>query len=149
MDIISEDVFVQKFGEYCKADKDIKLIHIEEDKKSTHMDCELIYHDEYIRLEAKLFNDTRSRSQKSLLIFGGILKGRNLIKAIRTNKQPVFYGILIRYSQIKEAKRLFKAISDDDWNKFGVVFDTKYVFVYDDISDSLEVFDWKNFNLKS
>lgn len=141
---MTELQFVSKFQEYCDKHKDINFIHIEKDSCSNHMDCEIEYKNEYIRLEAKVLNDTRNNSQKLLKTYGGLLKGRNLEQAKDSNYTTV-YGVLVRKSQENIAMRIFKAIDVIDWNLFGKSFDVRYIFIFDDRNNKLYIEKWNDF----
>ena len=136
--------FVLKFKKYCKMYDGIRVVHIEENPNSIHMDCELEFKDQYVRLEAKMFNDVRSKSQNAIKIYGGILKGRKLNPA-KNSGLPSVYGILIRKSEISEAIKRFKTVACQDWDMFGVCFDVKYVFIFDEKKSSLKIVEWNNF----
>lgn len=143
-DQLKEINFVKLFAQFCEKKSHFNSIHIETNSRSKHMDCELEYKEKYIRLEAKVFNDSRNKSQTALKIFGGIMKGRSLETAI-DSKFPTSYGILIRKSEESEALKRFKAITTEDWNQFGKCFDAKYIFVFDEKKKILRISKWQNY----
>lgn len=143
---MNEKEFVLKFKEVCNKNEVIKVVHTEENSQSKHMDCELVYDKQYVRLEAKFLSDTRNNSQKVLKIFGGLMKGRRL-PAAKSTKYPICYGILLSEDQLETALRIFKFISFNDWNLFGESFEVKYIFIFDYIRGKVDIKTWRDFNV--
>lgn len=140
VNIQHEDILVKRFSTlsetYC-----ISIIHIEPDKKSKHMDCEFILNNnEYIRVEAKTFKDSRNCSQNFIKIFGGILKGRNLPLACSNNNYPVSYGIMVDSEDFKKFKKYKETINNKDWLNFSNTYDAKYILVVS--KKKISIYDW-------
>lgn len=113
------------------------------------MDIEYIFHKtkkrkEYVRLELKLFPDTRRNSQNFLTALGAILKGRNLPTAART-ALPVVYGLLILEKHEHIVKKLAHNISRDDWKNLQTVFGCTYVVIFNNKTKTISHYDWNKF----
>ncbi len=134
------NLFVKQSENYS-----IKVLHIETSPQSKHMDCEFIFNGEYVRAEAKVFNDSRNSSQNFIKIFGGILKGRSLPIYDTTNKLPIVYAVLIDDKQYEMfTNRTSKNIDKDDWLIFGNEFEVKYIFTVNEKTGVISYAKWKD-----
>ncbi|MFI2131875.1 hypothetical protein ACH434_17690 [Lysinibacillus fusiformis] len=132
------NLFVKQSENYS-----IKVLHIETSPHSKHMDCEFIYEGQYVRAEAKVFNDTRNSSQNFIKIFGGILKGRSLPIYDTTNKLPVVYAVLIDDKQYEMfTNRTSTSITPKDWLDFGNTYDAKYIFTVNEKTGDIQYANW-------
>lgn len=139
-----EKDLVNAFVNYSK-NFSINVLHIETNPHSKHMDCEFIFNHEYIRAEAKTFNDKRNSSQNFLKIFGGILKGRKLPLFDLNNILPVVYAALINEEQFDLfVKQKRNNINAQDWLDFGESFGVKYIFIVDDSNKNIRHINWNS-----
>lgn len=104
----NEYEFTKHFESLCKQKNynvTYNFIHRESCSKPRvqHMDVELVYGSiEYLRLEAKIYSGSRSRSTTALGVFGSIIKGRNLPLKNSSLYFPLSYGVLIPDEDTKE-----------------------------------------------
>jgi len=134
---------VNSFEKYCNQNNDFTFIHKETGKQANHMDVECTYNNEYIRLEAKA--KTSNFYQAVLLIFGDILKGRELSLANNNYNYKVSYGILIPEANEIDFKKQWENISKKDWKSFGEKYNVCYVIVCDVNKSDVNIYDWKNY----
>lgn len=140
---MSEQELVESFLTNSTNYDDFNVLHIERNSKSKHMDCEFTFNGEYIREEAKVFNDSRNNSQKFLSIFGGILKGRNLPLFDTNNTFPIVYAVLINEAQYEKfSDQKSKDIANDDWLEFGKDYEVKYIFTLDRSTGVISYIEW-------
>lgn len=141
---ITEKELIEKFKEIADSGNTIDVKYIGTGNQSKHMDCELLYKNKYVKVEAKQFNDTRNASQKFLVIFGGILKGRSLpIVSQDLEDFPEVYGVMIESKYLERIREYIEEIDEKDWSEFGRIFEVEYFFVVDVDQEKIEVRDWE------
>lgn len=141
-----EEVLLHEFKKYYKGKNPKKFIKIGTKNQSKIADCELEYDDEYVKLEAKVFDDTRSNSNNIHKMFTQVLTDRNKNCFNNIKNLDVKYGFLFKSSNIEYVKdKLKKEFVKNDLIVFEEQFELKYVFIYDCKNKSYKVEEWKNF----
>lgn len=152
-----ESDLLESFYEKFKGSKYLN-IYTFECKKSPNMDLEftanIMNKDYYVRCEAKVaskrftkaYGDRHNVNHK---IFGEIIKGRSLDTAspvLKDSGIEIVYAIFIpkRDFEFFKKKYTFKPSMHQDWVSFGLTFNCKFVNVYDEDEEKLEIYNWEN-----
>lgn len=143
---MDEEYLVKEFEECYQNEEKGKIIEIGTGNQSKMADCELEYNKEYVKLEAKVFKDTRSNSNNIHKMFTQILTNRKKVAFKNINNLNVSYGFLFDKRYIEYVKnKLKKEFIESDLLVFEECFELKYVFIYDSEKKSFEVEEWKDF----
>ena len=110
--------------------------------QSKQADLEVYYEQKKYIVEAKVFNDTRNKSNNFLIIFGKVLNNRNL-KEDKSNMEK--YGLLFAKNDIVYIKKKLEALNERDLIDFGLLFELEKVFIYDGEADGIEIQNWQEF----
>ncbi|MBS6025746.1 MAG: hypothetical protein KIB00_16850 [Paeniclostridium sordellii] len=141
-----EEQLLTGFKRCYKSKNPKQNIKIGTGNQSKIADCELEYNNKYVKLEAKVFNDTRSNSNNIHKMFTQILTNRNKSCHNNQNNLDVEYGFLFDISNVTYVKgKLKKEFINDDLITFGKSFNLEYVFIYDSKKNSFQIESWTEF----
>ena len=128
--------FVSKFVACCtKSNANITIAKQPKGRnQSTYADCEILYNNEIVKIEAKLLKDTRSNSANFFNLLGEVMatdKKQGLLQSQGKNLK-IYSAILIPYHSKSVFDGLWKKnISKITGNNYCSNFNVKYLFAYD------------------
>lgn len=144
-----EENLLNTFKEWYKKTYPNSYIEIGPGTQSKMADCEFEYKNEYIKLEAKIFiigSNGDNRSDNFHKMFAQILTSRKKIPSNNINNFEIKYGFLFEKNTIEYVKnKIKKDCIIRDLIIFGACFELEYVFIYDDINESVKVDTWNEF----
>lgn len=143
---MKEKVLLKKFKKAFSNMYQNSFIEIGVGNQSKQADVELEYNNKhYIKLEAKVFNDTRNNSGHFWIMIGQTLSNRRLQPVNNNNNLPIKYGFLFNEQNIPKIKSFIKKCAYNDLVTYGKDFEVEYVFIYNDITQTFRVDTWINF----
>ena len=143
---MEEKELVQKFEKVFKNNLRNNFIEIgKSNNQSVQADIELEYNEEYVKLEAKVFNDTRNNSGNFSKIFGQTLFNRYLYPINNKNNLAIKYGFLFDKQDVYKIQKYIKKCDINDLVQYGQDFEVEYVFIYDDNIKIIIVIKWIDF----
>lgn len=142
---MKEKTLIKKFEKAFNKNYQNNFIQIGVGNQSKQADVELEYMNEYIKLEAKVFNDTRNNSGHFWIMIGQTLSNRGLKTVNNKKNLPIKYGFLFNEQNIPKIKSFIKKCNYNDLVVYGQDFDVKYVFIYDNITSTFRIENWENF----
>ena len=144
---MSEYNFVSKFiASYGKNNGTYTAVQPRGKNQSTYADCEILYDNGIVKIEAKMFKDTRSNSAQFFNLLGEVLASdkKQSILANQVNSSTMCSAILVPLSSKGIFDNLWnKNISKDTGNIYCSKYKVKYLFAYDAINRTISVFSYR------
>ncbi len=125
----SEAEFVQKFIENLQK----KGIPAEKhfcSNQSEYADCEIIFDNEHIQIEAKMLSDPRNSSNQMHMLFGELLADRNRKKILSSDVDRSALGILIPERSFQCFKELWNRYKSEDMEIFCREYQLHYLILF-------------------
>ena len=137
------EAFCKKYNEFYGQAKFIK-----KSNQSKYADCEIMFWDELIKLECKLFNDTRNNSSKFYNLLGELIG--TYTKSTLIGQNPLKFpklGILISKKHETEFNKLWeKNIDLHISGKYCTMLNLDYLVIFSNSTKNIEI---KKYNFKT
>lgn len=130
--IFDEIKFVESFINTYKYVYSTNLAEVPNGKnQSTYADCEIVYNDHLIKIEAKLLNDIRNNSGEFHKLLGELITTHNKASKIKSQNTKECMGILIPVDKKNTFLKYWQRINSKDAKVFCEFFDLRYLILFD------------------
>ena len=143
---MNEYNFVSKFiSSYAKNNVGHTTAQPKGKNQSTYSDCEIIYKNVLLKIEAKLLKDTRSNSSNFFNLLGEAMTADKKSNILTQNYETSCSAFLIPHSSKGTFDILWKKnISVTVGNKYCNDFNVRYLLTYDHTKKTYSVFSYDN-----
>ena len=144
---MSEYNFVSKFiASYAKNNGNHTAVQPKGKNQSTYSDCEIIYKNALLKIEAKLLRNTHWNSTNFYNLLGEVMTADKKTN-ILTQYNTIYSAFLIPHSSKGTFDNLWqKKISVTVGNKYCNAFNIKYLLTYDQTNKNYSFFSYDSTN---